>query len=600
MGAMGAVRKWAGIACAASVLSLSAAALTTGAAAAATKVSGGTVTWAEPPGSTPNYIFPFDPTATSGVNNAAYLQQMSWRTLNWAGTGETAITIDQGRTMYKSVAYSNGSKTVTITMKPWRWSDGQPVTSRDVEFSINLYKYNKAQWSQYSPGDIPDNIASMTLPNSHTIVLNLTKAYSDTWFTDNQLGVITPMPQHSWDKTSDSGAIGDYDTTATGATAVYNYLNTAAMNTSTYGTNPLWKVVDGPWILQSLTSTGQATFIRNTAYSGPVTGSITKFVEVPFTTDTAELNVLRSGSSLDIGYLPHADLGQKGALQSDGYSLAPWINLGVDYAVYNFKNPQVGPMLSQLYIRQAIQHTENQPQILSDIFKGYGFPTYGPVPLLPKNPYVDTFEKTNPYPFSIAAAKSLLTSHGWTIHAGGTDVCSKPGTGTGECGAGITQGEKLAFELLYSNGDQDVVRMNEVIASSAAQAGITLNLKSQPFNDVISVVQPCATSCNWQIGEYGGISYSTLPTGDGLFATGASLNSGDYSNPTDDANINGTLFSNSASAFSKYEDFVAKDLPWMWQVTPDYALTEVKSNLHGVVPQNGYILITPEDYYFTK
>jgi peptide/nickel transport system substrate-binding protein len=372
------------------------------------------------------------------------------------------------------------------------------------------------------------------------------------------------------------------------------------MDLTTYATNPLWQVVDGPWKLSAFTTGGEATFVRNRSYSGPATGSITTFIELPFTTATAEINVLRSGNSLDVGYLTASQLGQKAALASEGYALTPWINLGVDYAIYNLKNPQVGPMLSQLYIRQAIQHTENQPQILKDIFKGFGFPTYGPVPLLPTNPYADTFEKSNPYPFSISAATGLLKSHGWKIVAGGTDTCQKPGTGSGECGAGITKGEKLSLQLLYSNGNEDTTRENEVIASSASAAGINLVLKSQPFNDVVSVVQPCATSCNWQIGEYGGIGYSTLPTGDGLFVPGAGLNAGDYSNPTASSDIAATISSNSPKAFSTYEDFLAKDLPWMWQPTPDYQLVEAKTTLHGLNPQNGYLQLTPEDYYYTK
>ncbi len=538
MGVKGAVRKWVGVSGAACMLAFGlAATVTSTPAAAASRVSGGTVTWAEPPGAGPTYIFPFDPSTSASVDNASQFQQLMWRPLNWFGDGETAATLDPARTMYKSVVYSNGSKTVTVTLKPWKWSDGTPVTSRDVTFAVNLDKGNKAQWSQYSPGEFPDNVVSMATPNASTVVFTLDKAYNQAWFTDNELGVIIPMPQHAWDKTSATGAIGDYDTTTAGAVSVFNFLNAQSMDQTTFATNPLWQVVDGPWKLSAFTTSGQATFVRNMAYSGPVTGSISTFVEVPFTSNDAEVNVLRSGSTLDMGYLPASDLGQRGALQAQGYSLTPWMNLGVDYAIYNLKNPQVGPMLSQLYVRQAIQHTENQPAILSDIYKGYGFPTYGPIPIKPDNPYADTFEKSNPYPYSISAAKSLLTSHGWKINTGSADTCTKPGTGSGQCGAGITKGEKLSFQLLYSNGNEDVTRMNEVIASAAEQAGIKLTLKSQPFNDVIGEVQPCATSCNWQIGEYGGISYSTLPTGDGLFLPGAGLNAGDYANPTNTTNI---------------------------------------------------------------
>lgn len=567
---------------------------------AATKVKGGTVTFAEPPGGAPNYIFPFDPTTNASIDNASQFQYLMWRPLNWFGTGETAMKVDNSLTLYSSVVYSDNATTVTVKLKPYKWSDGQPVTSRDAEFAFNLYKFNKAQWSQYTPGEFPDNVTSFTTPDPSTFVLKLTHSVNETWFTDNELGLITPMPQHAWDLTSTGGTIGDYDMTSSGAVAVFNYLNTQAEDLSTYATNPLWQVVDGPWKLSAFTSQGEATFVPNPLYSGPVKPTISKFVELPFTDNAAEVNVLRSGNTIDIGYLPTSDLGQKGALAAEGYQLVPWNNLGVDYAIYDLTNPKVGKILSQLYVRQAIQHTENQPEIVKDIYHGYGHETYGPIPLVPTNNLVSPYERTNPYPFSISAAKSLLSSHGWTIHPGGADVCTKPGSGAGHCGAGIAKGAQLSFQLLYSSGSEDLTREVETIQSAASQAGIKLTLKSQPFNDVVSTVDPCPKSCNWQIGLYGGISYATLPTGDDLFLPGAALNAGSYSDPTNTKNIENTLKANTPSVFFTYENYLAKQLPWLWMPTPPYQLTMIKTDLKGVAPQNGYLALTPENYYFVK
>ncbi len=601
MGRFGTLRRLAAIAFATGTISAVLIAATSApSASGATRVKGGTVTFAEPPGAAPNYIFPFDPTTNSSLDNTSQFQYLMWRPLNWFGTDETAMKIDKSLTLYSSVTYSNDAKTVTVVLKPYMWSDGQPVTSRDIEFFVDLIKYNKSQWSQYAPGDMPDNIASMSLPNAQTIVFTLTHSVNETWFTDNQLGLISPMPQHAWDKTSATGAIGDYDLTASGAVAVFNFLNAQAEDLNTYATNPLWQVVDGPWKLSAFTSQGEATFVPNPSYSGPVKPSISKFIELPFTTAESEVNVLRSGNSIDIGYLPTSDLGQKGALAGEGYNLVPWENLGVDYAIYNLTNPKVGKILSQLYVRQAIQHTENQPEMVKDILKGYGVPTYGPIPLQPKNNLVSPQERTNPYPFSISAATSLLSSHGWTIHAGGVDVCEKPGAGAGHCGVGIAKGAQMSFQLLFANGSEDLTREVETIQSAASQAGIKLTLKQQPFNDVVSTVDPCPTSCNWQIGLYGGIGYSTLPTGDGLFLPGAALNAGSYSDPINTANIHATLSSNKPDAFFTYENYLAKQLPWLWMPTPAYQLTMIKSNLKGVAPQNGYLVLTPESFYYTK
>ena len=54
---------------------------------------------------------------------------------------------------------------MTITLKPARWSNGEPVSARDVIFWINLLKANRADWASYVPGGFPDNV---TVSGSHS------------------------------------------------------------------------------------------------------------------------------------------------------------------------------------------------------------------------------------------------------------------------------------------------------------------------------------------------------------------------------------------------------------------------------------------------
>src|SRR5262249_50521080 len=163
------------------------------------------------------------------------------------------------------------------------------------------------------------------------------------------------------------------------------------------------------------------------------------------------LNVLRSGQ-ISVGYLPTTDIGQKGLIQSSGYDMNIWVDAGINYFPYNFNNPTVGPIFRQLYFRQAFQHLINQPEYISKIFQGSAPPPYGPGPIQPANPFVDSFEKANPSPFDVSAAKTLLTSHGWTVKAGSAAVCAKAGSGAGECGAGVKAGSKLSISLDYASG----------------------------------------------------------------------------------------------------------------------------------------------------
>src|SRR5689334_23252542 len=115
------------------------AGLTSPSAPAGARQSGGTVTFTEGPSAPPNYIFPMTAAQVCGTNNISQLQATLYRPLYWYGNNYTP-TIDYDYSIGEQPAFSNGDKTVTIKLKPWKWSDGESVTSRQVAFWINLYK----------------------------------------------------------------------------------------------------------------------------------------------------------------------------------------------------------------------------------------------------------------------------------------------------------------------------------------------------------------------------------------------------------------------------------------------------------------------------
>ena len=47
----------------------------------------------------------------------------------------------------------------------------------------------------------------------------------------------------------------------------------------------------------------------------------------------------------------------------------------------NLWNPTNGPILRQLYIRQAMEYLINRPVLVSKVFAGYADPGNGPVPV---------------------------------------------------------------------------------------------------------------------------------------------------------------------------------------------------------------------------
>jgi peptide/nickel transport system substrate-binding protein len=586
------------IACAGSLV-VASGSLSTRASAASSNTD---ITFALPPAIVPNYIFPIMGAAYYSNVNLYQFQQEMFRPLYWFGKGSSP-TLNESLSLADAPTYSNGGKTVTIKLKKYKWSDGTAVNSEDVLFFMQMLKAEQSIWPTYVPGEFPANVTSMSAPNASTVVFHLNEAYSTNWFLDNELSQITPMPAQAWDKESATGKIGNYTTTTAGAKAVYKFLTTQASEPSSYATNPLWQVVDGPFKLKTFETTGYTVFEKNAKYSGHKP-DFSELTLEPFTTDAAEFNALRAGT-IDYGYVPPEDSSQIPLLKADGYTSKPWIGWSINYFSINFNNPTVGPIFRQLYFRQALQEMVNQPVDIKKALYGYGYPTYGPVPIEPKTDLATKTEEADPYPYSPKKSKALLKDNGWKVVPGGTTTCEKPGTGTGECGTGITKGEKLVFNLQYDNGYTYTTQFMEQLKSNAeASDGIDLNLTTAPFNTVLANAVPCnvGPSCTWQMENWGeGWSFGPdfYPTGESIFETGSGINEGSYSNSINDANINLTHTISGVAILDKYENYLAKQLPDVWQPDPDFQISEVKDTLKGVT-QSAILNFTPEYWTLSK
>jgi peptide/nickel transport system substrate-binding protein len=570
-----------------------------------TKEKGGVATYALPPSSTPNYIFPYTSSADFSVVNASYLQDLLYRPLYWFGVGETP-NYNQSLSVANAPQFS-GNK-VTITLKHYMWSDGQPVTASNVMFWLNMETALPSDYGGYTgfPGSIVKDIKVVS-PTELTMTMD--KAYSHNWFLYNELAQIYPMPE-AWDKTASGPS--HCTTTVSDCKAVYSYLDAQSKTLNSYASSPLWSVVDGPWKLSAFNADGHVTFVPNKSYSGPVKPTLSQFKEVPFTTDAAEYSVLQApNSSVDVGYLPEQDAPAKpvdstvGRNPLNGYTLDPLYSWGINYYVMNYQSTTGnGPIIKQLYFRQALAYLMNQKSVIQGPLRGYGQYTIGPVPVQPKTNFLSPSATTgDPFPFSESKAKSLLTSHGWKVVPNGTTTCTDPS----KCGPGIKQGQTMNFQLPFANGTAWITSEMTQLQSNAAAVGIKLNLKPEPFNQVIALAGGnCVvtkSSCNWDLANWGGgwdYFPDFYPTGEELFMCGVPANSGGYCNKQNDSLINSTLTNSSMTPMYTWQNFISPQLPMEWQPNGVYELTEIKDNLHGVTPQPVTLSINPENWYFTK
>ncbi|WP_327275487.1 peptide ABC transporter substrate-binding protein [Streptomyces sp. NBC_01224] len=577
-------RRWALVAGAA----VTAGALLTGCSGGGTSSSASgssdTINYALPANFTPNWILPVGTAAHLNTNNSSISQSL-WEPLIAYDGSTGKVGWNKDNSLATAADFAKDSKSVTITLGDRHWSDGKQITSRDVEFWFNLVKANKADWASYSPGKAPDNWTSLKVVDDTHFTITFDQAYNQQWMLANELSMIRPMPQHVWDKTSDSGSVSDLDRTAADAKKVWAYLNDAAKKISGYATDPLWKTVSGPYTIKSFSTAGKVQLTANAKYDGGGKANIKTVNLLPFTTTDAEENALRAGT-VDYGYINATNLSQESSFTAKGYTVKPWSGWAITYMPYNFNNPAMGAVFKQLYARQAIQMSVDQTTLSKVVFNGTAVSTYGPIPQGQSSSFVSPEQKNNPYPFSTAKAKQLLTGHGWT-EQNGTMVCTAPGTGDNQCGAGVDKGTKFRMQVLSQSGSTVTDNMMSALQSSFAKTGIDFTIKTAPVNSVLSQAGQCKAdqdSCKWQLsffGTAGSWYFPAYPSGDSLFATGGGSNFGSYSNPAVDKLVTQTTTSSSDEAVQKYSAALAKDLPVIWLPEPDYQVSVVKKSLGG-------------------
>ncbi|MEY9849386.1 peptide ABC transporter substrate-binding protein [Streptacidiphilus sp. MAP5-3] len=595
-------RRWA----LAAVVAVAAGTLLTGCAGgsgnSSSSESSDSVNYALPANFTPNWILPIGTAAHLNTNNISIAATL-WEPLVAYDGSTGTIGWNKAASIASAADFAPDGKSVTITLGNRLWSDGTPITSRDVEFWFDLIKANKAQWANYNAGKAPDNWTGFKTIDAQHFTITFDKAYNPQWMLANELSMITPLPQHAWDRTSASAPVSDADRTPAGAQQVWNYLNTAAKNISAYATDPLWKTVSGPYTIDTYSTSGKVVLTANPKYDGGEKAGIKTVNLLPFTTTSAEENALRAGQ-VDYGYIDSTDLDQQSSFTNLGYTVKPWTGWAITYMPYNFNNPTMGPVFKQLYARQAIQTSIDQDSLAKVVFNGTAVPGYGPIPQAQSSDFLSPVQKSNPYPFSTTKAKALLAAHGWT-EQNGIMVCTDPGSSATQCGAGVAQGTKFQMQVLSQSGSTVTDNMMSAIQSSLAESGIGLSIKTAPVNSVLSQTPQCTSGqsiCTWQLsffGTAGSWYFPAFPTGDSLFQSQGGSNFGSYSNPALDKLITASTTSNSTQAVQDYSAAAADDLPVIWLPEPDYQISVIRNGLGGFA-QDSLADFHPAQWKWTK
>ncbi|PSR21724.1 MAG: ABC transporter substrate-binding protein [Sulfobacillus acidophilus] len=534
------------LAAAAVAVSMAAMAASYGASSsrvAASTSTGGTLTVALPPATNISWYIPITNASNDSVYNG-WLQDQIYQPLIYLND---SYNIVWANSVASKITYNAAGTVYHVYLNPkWKWSNGTPVTSKDLMFTWNVVKAASASKAPLpwpfvgaGTGEIPFGVKSVVPNNLHEVTFTLDKPANQQWFIYNGLIQLTPMPAQA------------FDVKGSNWTAEAKYLGSIATNPTTAE-----KLSDGPFLLKSATPSQEWVLTPNPDYGGHK-ATVSKLIFAYEASDTAEFAALRSGT-VNFGYIDPSQLGASKSLTAVGDTIFPGYSLGVFWTEMNmWPASPAKSIFDQLYVRQALQESTNQPAMVKDLYKGYGVAQYGPLPSTPLTKFYDA--KAEPVmPYNLTKAKKLLTSHGWK-----------------EVNGVMTKGsQKMNFTMIYVSGDETTLQQAELMQADWEKIGIKTTLKGEPFDTFISMTSD-KTNTSWQLAVGSGWDYNGpgwMPTGGQLFSSTAPSGTG-YANAHENALIAATHkpYPTQAAfmkAFDQYEAYTAAQLPFLWLPNP--------------------------------
>lgn len=279
-----------------------------------------------------------------------------------------------------------------------KWSDGQPLTSDDVVWTLNTEKKFEngpmsglATYVRY--------MTSATAPDATTVVVDFSKPQVP-WVTDQDQSFI--FPKHVWEKyaTGDGKALRQFP------------------NTPQNG-NPV--VSGGPFMLTEYKQDQIARFAVNPNWYGPKP-SIDGWGLQYFATDDAVVQALKT-NAIDVIWeaVPTTAVA---TLRSAGMVVSATPGLIFRDLIFN-SNPQKTQNLELLdpKVREAIAHAIDRSAIVQTAWNGYGSPGYSIVPpasgidAATGKPWTDP--SLQPESFDPALANQMLDDAGYKMGADG-------------------------------------------------------------------------------------------------------------------------------------------------------------------------------------
>jgi peptide/nickel transport system substrate-binding protein len=312
-----------------------------------------------------------------------------------------------------------------------KWSDGQPLTAKDVAFTLNATKRDAPAGTL--TGQLT-NFESATAVSDTRVEVKLSAPDSTVIPEVGFWGNI--VPQHVFEP----------------AGSVAKFAND--------GSNGGW-VSAGPYVLTSV-QRGQSYTMERVDNYPLVDGGRPKAAKIVyrvFPDVNTEILSLKNGD-VDViaNSLPPAQV--KGLQSTPGIKVAEVPGLGYSHMTYNMTKPD----LAKKEVRQALAQAVDYNAIRKVVLQDQGVST-GSSPIMPvlKNFYDDSIKE---YKYDPEESKKLLRQAGYTADGNGNFP--------------------LTFRLIYSLQDPVTTQWATLVKDGAAKAGITIELQGLERNTYLA------------------------------------------------------------------------------------------------------------------
>jgi peptide/nickel transport system substrate-binding protein len=320
-------------------------------------------------------------------------------------------------------------KTVTFHLDPdAEWSDGKPVTSADVKYSLETLGGKGALFTSYT-----DNVKSIKTPDPETVVIKTKRP--DARIVGGLFIYI--LPKHIWGKVPDDELTGSYQP-------------------------DIPMVGSGPYVVTDFEPNRFLQMDRNPNFRGPAP----KFDQIQFVRygnqDAAERALQLGEVDLvpEVSAANFARLGDVSNIETLQSSSPSYTELAFDMCPPKIcPDADFNPAIQDRAVRQAVAYAVDRDRINAIAAQGTSFPGHGVLPDFYKSFYA---QPQDDYAFDPDKARQILDDAGWQDN--GDDPRTK-----GD--------QTLSFNLYVRSESPYNIQAAKLVAEEAADVGIDFNVQ---------------------------------------------------------------------------------------------------------------------------